>query len=123
MNVNEAVNPTKETYDALNVAYEFFNRRIPLFNGQLPRCLITMQRKNRTRGFFDKQRFATRNGDVTTDEIALNPKHFQERTTELILSTLVHEMVHQYEWHIGNAGRHGYHDKKWAASMKNGPHQ
>jgi hypothetical protein len=80
--------------------------------------VVTLQRKARARGFFDKERFATRDDQTKTDEIALNPQHFKERTTEQILSALVHEMVHQYEWHIGNPGRHGYHDKKWGASMK-----
>ena len=36
-------NPTNRTYGGLDRAYDFFNEQ--LFGGQLPRCLITMQRK------------------------------------------------------------------------------
>lgn len=109
-------NPTKQTYDALNKAYDFFNKR--LFAGQLPRCLVTLQRQSHTLGFFDHKRFAKRGGDGITDEIALNPRHFKERTTEDSLSTLVHEMVHQRQWHFGKPRSHGYHDKEWASMMK-----
>ena len=32
--------------------------------------------------------------------------------------TLVHEMVHLARFKFGNASRHGYHNKEWAASME-----
>ena len=35
-------NPTLKTYDGLNRAYAFFNDR--LFAGELPACLVTLQR-------------------------------------------------------------------------------
>ena len=35
--------PNKKTYGDLNVAYDFFNNI--LFDGRLPRCLITMQHR------------------------------------------------------------------------------
>ena len=52
------------------------------------------------------------------DEIALNPAHFQGRTTEEILSTLVHEMVHQWQAWFGKPSRSGYHNKEWADKME-----
>jgi ribosomal protein L37AE/L43A len=110
------VNPTKRTYDDLNRAYDFFNER--LFSGRLPRCLITMQRRPRSRGYFCGKRFATRDGKEVTDEIALNPQHFKERTPREILSTLVHEMTHLEQEHFGKPSRGGYHNKGWAALMK-----
>jgi predicted SprT family Zn-dependent metalloprotease len=53
-----------------------------------------------------------------TDEIALNPAHFATRTPTKILSTLVHEMVHLWQHHCGKPGRRGYHNKQWAAKMR-----
>ena len=76
-----------------------------------------MQRKGRTRGYFAHERFGTRDGAEITDEIALNPTHFRDRTVEQILSTLVHEMVHLRQFHHGKPSRTGYHNKEWARMM------
>jgi len=111
-----AINPTTKTYDGLNRAYGFFNER--LFGNALPPCLITMQRKARAYGYFAGGRFGSKDGAVVTDEIALNPSHFHERTTEQSLSTLVHEMVHLWQHHFGKVSRGGYHNKEWAEKMK-----
>jgi hypothetical protein len=110
--------PTNQTYPSLNRAYEFFNKR--LFNGTLPPCLITMQRQKGALGYFSGNRFAdARNADAVTDEIALNPSHFAERSQESILSTLVHEMVHVWQHHRGRPSRGGYHNSEWALKMIN----
>ena len=110
------IDPTKHTYDGLAAAYDFFNAR--LFEGRLPRCLITMQRKNKAYGYFAGSRFGTVTGDHVTDEIALNPSHFRTRTTEQSLSTLVHEMTHLEQHHFGKTSRAGYHNKEWAGLMR-----
>src|SRR5687768_8942428 len=109
-------NPTIRTYTGLTLAYKFFNKR--LFAGELPPCLITMQRKNKTYGYFAGRRFGTRDGKEITDEIALNPTHFRARSTEQGLSTLVHEMAHLWQHHHGTPSRLGYHNRQWAAKMK-----
>ena len=107
--------PTKQAYGELQQAFEFFNRA--LFGGKLPHCLITMQRKKRTRGYFAPERWANRAG-ATTDEIAMNPEHFASRSVEETLSTLVHEMVHLWQKVHGKPGRGGYHNKEWAGMME-----
>ncbi|MQW45316.1 sprT domain-containing protein [Sinorhizobium meliloti] len=108
-------NPTKSTYDALNRAYDHFNKR--LFSGQLPPCLITMQRKAKAYGYFAGGRFGSKDGGEVTDEIALNPSHFKARTDEQSLSTLAHEMAHLWQHHFGKPSRSGYHNKEWAEKM------
>jgi predicted SprT family Zn-dependent metalloprotease len=108
--------PTSRTYDGLTQAYEHFNRA--LFGGRLPPCLITMQRKNKTYGYFAGGRFGTRDGQEITDEIALNPSHFSARTVEESLATLVHEMTHLEQHHHGKPSRVGYHNKEWAGLMR-----
>lgn len=109
-------NPTRKTYDALNRAYDFFNAE--LFDGTLPACLLTMQRKAKAYGYFAGGRFGSRDGQEVTDEIALNPSHFKDRTVEQSVSTLVHEMVHLWQHHFGKPSRTAYHNKEWAAKME-----
>jgi predicted SprT family Zn-dependent metalloprotease len=108
--------PTLRTYNEITKAYDFFNKK--LFHGTLPPCLITMQRQNRTYGYFAGECFGSRDGREITDEIALNPTHFRERTTEESLSTLVHEMAHLWQHHHGTRPRKGYHSREWAAKMR-----
>lgn len=110
------IDPTARTYTGLSEAYAFFNER--LFAGGLPACLITMQRKAKAYGYFARRRFTTRDRREVTDEIALNPSHFSERTTEETLATLVHEMVHLQQEHYGTPSRSGYHNREWARMMR-----
>ncbi len=109
-------NPTHKNYNDFVKAYDFLNRR--LFSGELPPCLITMQRKNRTYGYFSGDRWKEAQGETKADEIALNPEHFQSQGTEEVLSTLAHEMVHLWQFHFGRRPQKAYHDKQWANKMK-----
>jgi predicted SprT family Zn-dependent metalloprotease len=77
-----------------------------------------MQRSKRSRGLFASERFGHRQRDTEiVDEIALNPATFLGRTDREIVSTLVHEMVHQWQHHFGKPSRRSYHNKQWAAKM------
>jgi hypothetical protein len=114
--VIQTTTPTIKTYKSLDDAFAFFNSR--LFGGRLPSCLITMQRSRVAYGYFAGDRFGSKDGKEITDEIALNPAHFHERSTEQSLSTLVHEMTHLEQHHFGRPSRGGYHNKEWAGMMK-----
>lgn len=107
--------PTREIYAELQEAFSNFNRT--LFDNTLPPCLITLQRERRTYGYFSCQRFVHQSGECT-DEIAMNPTYFGVRPIPATLSTLVHEMVHQWQYHRGKPGRRGYHNKEWAQRME-----
>jgi predicted SprT family Zn-dependent metalloprotease len=107
---------TQEEYKAFQRAYDYFNAE--LFGDSLPDTLITLQRNAKTYGYLAADRFAGRaNANITTHELALNPDHFG-RTDEEILSTLVHEMVHLWQHAHGTPPRKSYHDREWAAKMK-----
>jgi len=110
-----AVDPTSTIYLSLIEAYDCLNQE--LWAGKLPPCLVTLQRKANCAGYFAGGRFATRDGKVTADEIALNPATFMERDTRTILSTLAHEMVHLEQHHFGKPGKGGYHNAEWAEHM------
>lgn len=107
--------PTEEAYGELQAAYDHFNGE--LFDGRLPGCLITLQREKRTCGYFACERFVNGVGDKT-DEIAVNPAYFAVVPLTEVMQTLVHEMVHLWQFHFGTPGRRGYHNKEWAAKME-----
>jgi len=112
-----SINPTERTYGALNAAYVFFNKT--LFAGALPSCLVTLQRKANSRGYYAYDRYSERGGANRTDEIALNPEHFAQRTNTEILSTLVHEMVHLAVARMyDKPPKSGYHCRTWGRGMK-----
>ena len=107
--------PTGEVYDELQHAFNHFNHA--LFADLLPPAILTLQRDRKSYGYFSSSRFVRRSGELA-DEIAMNPAHFAVQTTENILSTLAHEMVHQWQYHHGKPGRRGYHNTEWAARME-----
>ena len=107
---------TQKEYQGLQQAYDFLNRE--LFSGSLPQVLVTLQRHARTYGYFSPQRFSGRIEKTSVHELALNPDGFAGRTDAMILSTLVHEMCHVWQQTHGKAPRKGYHDRQWAAKMK-----
>lgn len=111
----KAPKPTATTYSAFQVAFDHFNSE--LFGKSLSSCLITLQRKAGSYGFFCSKRFAEMQGDKYTDEIALNPRHFREMSVEDIASVLAHEMAHLWQYHHGKPGRGRYHNSEWARKM------
>lgn len=113
---NVALNPTGQAYAELQAAFDHYNNA--LFDGQLPHCLITMQREKRTYGYFSSRRFVHRQNKSMTDEIALNPSYFGVVPVLEILQTIVHEMAHAWQFHFGEPGRRGYHNKEWAEKME-----
>ncbi len=111
----EILNPTEEAYRGFYLAFAVFNST--LFDLKLPDAMLTMQRKKNALGYFSGERFGHRRGTEIVDEIALNPSTFENRTDRQIISTLVHEMVHLWQFHFGKPGRRGYHNKQWASKM------
>lgn len=107
--------PTMQAYTELQHAYDHYNSE--LFEGQLPQCLITMQRQANCMGYFSQKRFVNADGS-TTDEIALNPENLAGYPITETLQTLVHEMVHLWQYHYGTPGRRAYHNAEWAKKME-----
>jgi predicted SprT family Zn-dependent metalloprotease len=107
--------PTREAYSELQQAYDFFNEE--LFEGQLPSCLITLQREKSTFGYFSAKRFGSIQGGYT-DEIAMNPTYFAAVPLLETMQTLAHEMCHLWQHHFGKPGRVRYHNDEWANKME-----
>ena len=111
------MNTTTAEYHAFDEAYDYFNAR--LFDGTLPMCLITLQRKAKAYGYHSPERFISRVDEgKKIDEIALNPDTFGDCTDKDILDTLVHEMAHLWQFKFGKPSRGGYHNKEWADKME-----
>jgi len=108
--------PVKE-YEELSRAFDYYNRK--LFEDNIPAAIITLRGKKSINGFFRFQSFSGRNGnpDERIDEIALNPENFL-RSEKEVLSTLVHEMCHSWQFHFSKKSKKtSYHDNEWAGLM------
>lgn len=106
---------TQDFYSNLQFSYNYFNEN--LFNSELPQCLITCNRKNKTLGYYSPYRFTDTDNSVI-DEIAINPDYLNTPIKE-ILSTLTHEMCHLWvNFKELNTGRRGFHNQAWADKMK-----
>lgn len=109
---------TTKLYGFLDRAMEYFNAN--LFEGTLPDCILTLNRKTGTYGYHHHDKFKQREGEERRTEISLNPDGFAGRTVEEVLSTLVHEMFHAQQYVLDIAPRKGYHDKQFSKMMFDG---
>lgn len=106
-----------EMYEMFESAYDLFNET--LFGNSLPSCIITLNTRKRSRGFYWSKHFRSRIGDEIVSEIALNPDEFSSRTDIEILSTMVHEMCHAFQDLVnGSAPKKAYHDREWVSIME-----
>jgi hypothetical protein len=110
-----SVSPTTQASHELQLAFDFFNAQ--LFQDKLPSCLVTLQRKGSgTFGYYCPSRFGSADGRAIA-EIAINPRHIKNRSFAEVMSTLVHEMAHHWQFTYGAPSRTGYHNREWAEKM------
>ena len=107
------LSPTNESYDAISAAYDHFNKE--LFDGKLPPVLISYQRGN-FMGYASQKRWVDHKG-AFLHELAMNPSYFAGQAVEEVLSTLLHECVHIYQFEHGKPGRGRYHNAEWSKLM------
>ncbi len=106
---------TGQLIAVLQHAYDRLNQT--LFGGQLPSCILTLRGGNGRYGYYSAARFTNLQGQMV-DEIALNAGFFALRSVEQVMSTLAHEMVHQWQHHYGTPGKHGHHNREWVDKMR-----
>jgi predicted SprT family Zn-dependent metalloprotease len=105
---------TLEQYGSYQATWAYFNK--VLFNNILQPCMLTFSRQSKTKGFFAPDRWRHVEGEKG-HEIALNPDVLTRPLVET-MSTLVHEMVHQWQQEHGHPSRRGYHNAEWADMMQ-----
>ena len=107
---------TAQQFGDFDKAYDHINKA--LFANQLPDCFITINKQAHSAGYYRHGEFVKKDGNHT-DEISLNYNLFLQRTTEYIISTLVHEMCHQWQAHCGkDKPRKSYHNAEFAQKME-----
>ena len=111
--------PTLEQYRKYQAAYDYFNKT--LFAGKLRPCLLVFKDRRAKKGgivlgHFGPNRWTSAAGD-TCHEISLNPDVLTRPLWDT-MSTLVHEMAHQWQQDHGTPPRAGYHDREWARKME-----
>ena len=89
------MNPTAELYNAMQLAFDHFNN--DLFNKTLPQVLFTNQRQQGVMGYFAPNRWTSVKGK-NCHEIAINPLYVGKATLIELMQTLVHEMVHCWQF-------------------------
>lgn len=109
-----ASSPTLTLYKTLQTAFDHFNDQ--LFGGQLPPCLITLRSASRVYGYHHSGRFISIGGQVV-DELGMHPGFFTLQPIEVVLSTMVHEMVHHWQEHVGTPTPSNAHNREWAEKM------
>ena len=110
---------TTRQFKTLDDLYSFYN--IKLFGASLPECIVNLSRHPNSYGFFVDNLWATMDEDMNpTDhkhEISLNPDYLLRSSIEWH-STLIHEMVHLWQYEFGKPSHRAYHNKQWAAKME-----
>ena len=108
-----------DIYQELRSLYDHCNAHF--FNNTLPACMILLRPRRHAAGYFQPSCWGRFHDDATgdIDAIALNTTLFHARSNDVILSTLVHEMVHLWQRHYGDnfPKTLNHHNKEWSAKM------
>lgn len=109
--------------EELQRAYSFFNGRF--FDGKLPPCLMAFfpQPPNGSRlGHYSPARWDSQALDddgvvrgEPTAEIIFYADLCLRAGMEQVLQTLLHEMVHHWQYTFGAPGKNNHHNKEWHA--------
>lgn len=107
--------PTLKFYGLFEYIFGYYNDH--LFNSELKNCLIVITRKNNVMGHFSYHRWFS-SKEHETDELAINPTYFVKHPLIEICQTMVHEMVHAWQFYYGTPSKKTYHNKEWAEKME-----
>lgn len=107
--------PTEEQFQAFNNIFTYMNAE--LFENTLPHCLLNFSRDSlKVAGFFAKKRWFKNKEYI--HEISLNPKNLILLEPIDVVQTIVHEMVHLWQYEFGTPSKRTYHNSEWAEKME-----
>jgi len=110
--------PNVEQNESYLLAFDHFNTA--LFNGELPRPMLTLTRTNKiSAGYTAVHAWVDEEGNGI-NEIQLNANHMRgsERSVIDMMGTLIHEMAHHWQIVFGTPTRSGYHNREWTEKAK-----
>ena len=111
----QKLSPAQEQARRLQIAFDIFNRQ--LFDNQLPPTMLRLERQKNSHGYYAPNKFVDADGN-RLDSITLNSTDAAERPLIELLSTLVHEMCHQFICRVVNEGAAtGGHGVEWRKEM------
>jgi len=106
---------TTQQFQTLDDLYAFYNVR--LFGASLPECIVNLSRKANSYGFFAFDVWVSQTEKQTTcHEISLNPDYMFRPSIEWH-ATLIHEMVHLWQFEYGTPSRQAYHNAEWGRKI------
>lgn len=114
----EEIHISRAQSNAYNAAYDYFNKA--LFGGTLGTCILTLEERKRSKGFLKWDSWEhIAGGPEKVYQINLTPSLIAKEG-RAYLSTLVHEMVHLWQFTQGEnlPANKSYHNKEWAAKME-----
>ena len=111
-------------YQLFDRAYSHLNETLFIpRRSELPGALIVMTRKpRRMLGYYQHNVWTTSDEstageqDTFLAEIGLHSEHLSRPPMDT-LSTLCHEMLHQWQYCYGTPSRTGYHNREWSDAM------
>ena len=113
--VKKPLSPALEQTARLVVAFDLFNQE--LFDGALPPVWLQLRNKPGSYGYFQPRKWKSADGSLI-DVISLDSRTATERPLIELLSTLAHEMCHQYVYAVINNGKAtGGHGGDWRREM------
>lgn len=106
-----SLTPTCELSDKYQAIFDYFNQQ--LFDGLLPNCILDLNAKGKSQGFFKPKGWTKYDGQiVTSHQISLNPELLQESTSYRAYMTLVIQMLTLWQHEFGETKliRPGYYN-------------
>lgn len=116
------LDPSRRQYGSLADSFDYFNRT--LFSGRLAQPLLTLNHRPAcVKSYHRDKGFSFRGGPwksrIRASEISLNPRAMVGRSDMEILTVIVHEMVHLWQFQYAEKPpRKGYHNRDWADFME-----
>ena len=104
---------TLKLFKAFQQSYNFF--RTYLFCDSLSPVVLTLNRTRRSAGYFMDTAWIDNVNNVLP-EINISP-YILEQPSNIVMSVLVHEMAHHFQYLHGKPGRGRYHNKQFAKIM------
>ena len=102
--------------EELKKAFDYYNEK--LFSGKLEDCYITIQKSRHWSGYFKPKSHVMRDGETKCHTICIESTSFFDRDERAVASTLVHEMMHLWQYQYGKYPKTPTHNKEFIKKLE-----